>query len=62
MLTKEQKKLIENCEMCPECLEMLDEDEDLIWDYEIVPYGSTTARYPVLIEIRCSKCGYREQI
>jgi C4-type Zn-finger protein len=61
MVTKEQQEKIEDFEMCPECLALF-EDEDFIMEYESVPYGSTTASYPVLIGVICHNCGYKEQI
>lgn len=49
-----------NDDICPRCHNTLSDDE-IALDYEVVPYGSTTASYPVAIGMKCSKCGYEEK-
>ncbi len=61
MVTKEQQEKIDDFEMCPECLTPYDR-EDFKTIYESVPYGSTTASYPVDVGVKCHTCGYEEDI
>jgi len=60
MTTEEQQKLIDNLEMCPECFTEY-EDDDYLVGYESVPYGSTTAQFPVEHGVKCHNCGYKEE-
>ncbi len=50
---------ISDCDICPRCHKELTDDE-IITVYESVPYGSTSASYPVVIGMNCSRCGYKE--
>lgn len=52
---------VSDLDICPRCHKEL-QDEDKVIAYESVPYGSTTASYPVLIRIECSRCGYKEDV
>lgn len=61
MVTKEQQEQIDDYEICPKCLTPYDR-EDFKTIYESVPYGSTTASFPVDVGVKCHNCGYKEDI
>lgn len=52
--------ITEEKDLCPNCKKELGEF-DIEMTYESVPYGSTSASYPVEIGINCQSCGYSER-